>query len=103
MAYLFLVRSYHAMAQLILIAAMAMTLCTSFAAEPTVASHITRETAIKVLRDGGILWDKTRVVSAEWGSDTREWLITLRHPNGDLAAWFVDAAGENYHGGPCKN
>jgi hypothetical protein len=91
------------MRQLVLIAAMAITFNTSFAAEPDVARPVSGEAAIKILRDGGILWGKTRVMSADWGSDTREWLITLRHPDGKLSAWFVDAAGENYHGGPCKN
>jgi hypothetical protein len=90
------------MRQLVFIAAIAIIFGTSFAAEPEAPRHISREAAIKVLRDGGILWGNTRVVSAQWGSDTREWLITLRHLDGKLSAWFVDAAGQNYHGGPCK-
>ncbi|HEY4282185.1 MAG TPA: hypothetical protein VGM62_03905 [Chthoniobacterales bacterium] len=91
------------MRQLILVAAMAITFGTTFAAQPEVTRYISREAAIKVLRDGGILWGKTRVVSAEWGSNTREWLVTLQHPDGKLSAWFVDAAGQDYHGGPCKH
>jgi hypothetical protein len=91
------------MRQLVLAAAIAIMLGASLAADPEVTPHVSREAAIKVLRDGGILWGKTRVVSAEWGSDTRDWLITLRHPDGKLSAWFVDAAGQNYHGGPCKH
>ena len=91
------------MRELVLVAFMAISLGTSFASERDAARHITRERAIKVLRDGGILSGKTRVVSAAWGSDTREWLVTLRHSGGALSAWFVDAAGEHYHGGPCKH
>jgi hypothetical protein len=91
------------MRQLILVAAIAITSGTSLAAEPEATRHISREAAIKVLRNGGIFWGNMRVVSAQWGSDTREWLITLRHPDGKLSAWFVDAAGQNYHGGPCKH
>ena len=91
------------MRQLILVAAVAIMLGASFAAEPEITRHVSREAAIKVLRHGGILWGNTRVVSAHWGSDTHEWLITLRHPDGNLSAWFVDAAGEKYHGGPCKH
>ena len=73
------------------------------AAEKKPASHVSREAAIQLLRHEGILHGKTRVVSANWGDDTREWLITLRHQSGILSAWFVDAAGQNYHGGPCKH
>ena len=91
------------MRQLVLVAAMAITFGTSFAAQPEATRHISREAAIKVLGEGGVLSGKTSVVSAEWASDTREWLITLRHPDGNLSAWFVDAAGQNYHGGPCKH
>ena len=71
------------MRQLILVAAVAITLVASFAAEPEITRHVSREAAIKVLRDGGILWGNTRVVSVHWGSDTRESLITLRHPDGN--------------------
>ncbi len=39
------------MRQLILIAAMAITFGTAFAAQPEVTRHISREAAIKVLRD----------------------------------------------------
>jgi hypothetical protein len=56
-----------------------------------------------LLRSEGILHGKTHVLSANWGDDTREWLITLRHPSGVLSAWFVDAGAKNYHGGPCKH
>jgi hypothetical protein len=66
------------MRQLVLAAAIAIMLGASLAADPEVTPHVSREAAIKVLRDGGILWGKTRVVSAEWGSDTRDWLITLQ-------------------------
>jgi predicted deacylase len=90
------------MRKLILAAVVVSALGASFAVEAEIA-HISREAAINVLRDGGILSGKTRVVSAQWGSDTHEWLITLRHPDGGLSAWFVDASGQNYHGGPCKH
>jgi hypothetical protein len=90
------------MRKLILAVVIVSTLGASFPVEAEIA-HISREAALKVLRDGGILWGKTRVVSAQWGSDTHEWLITLRHPDGGFSAWFVDAVGQNYHGGPCKH
>ena len=66
------------------------------------SSHVSRDGAVQLLRREGILWGKTHVVSASWEEAAREWLITLRHPSGTLSAWFVDAAGQNYHGGPCK-
>jgi len=91
------------MRQLVLVAAIAIMFGTSFAAQPELPRHVSREAAIKVLRDGGILSGKTRVVSAQWASETREWLITLQRSDGNLSTWFVDATGQNYHGGPCKH
>ncbi len=82
--------------------ALLISLANAPAAEKKPSSHVSREAAIQLLRQEGILHGKTRVVSANWGDDIREWLITLRHPSGTLSAWFVDAAGQNYHGGPCK-
>jgi hypothetical protein len=76
-----------------LIAAALITLATAQASERKSLSHVTREVAIQLLRQEGILHGKTRVVSAKWGDDTHEWLITLRHPGGLLSAWFVDATG----------
>jgi hypothetical protein len=66
------------------------------------SSHVSREGAVQLLRHEGVLQGKTHVVSASWEEATRQWLITLRHPSGTLSVWFVDAAGQNYHGGPCK-
>jgi hypothetical protein len=86
-----------------LIALATALLNTSVVAQPRAAPHVSREVAISLLRNEGILWGRTRVVSANWGDDTHEWLITLRHPEGGLSAWFVDATGKDYRGGPCKH
>jgi hypothetical protein len=86
-----------------LVAAALIALATARASEQKPPSHVTREAAIQLLRQEGILQGKTRVVSATWGDDIHEWLITLRHPSGMLSAWFVDATAQNYHGGPCKH
>ena len=85
-----------------LIAAALITFATAQASERK-SSHVTREAAIHLLRQEGILQGQTRVVAAHWGDDTHEWLITLRHPDGSLSSWFVDATGGNYHGGPCRH
>jgi hypothetical protein len=86
-----------------LIAAALIAFATTHASERKSPSHVTREAAIHLLRQEGILGGKTRVVSATWGDDTHEWLITLRHADGMLSAWFVDSTAQNYHGGPCKH
>ena len=91
------------MRPLTFLATVLIALATMQASETRSLSHVTREAAIQLLRQEGILHGKTSVVSANWGNDTHEWLITLRHPGGALSAWFVDAAGQNYHGGPCKH
>ena len=88
---------------LTLLVAILIAVATIEAKEQRLPSHVTREAAIQLLRQEGILDGKTRVVSANWGDDTHEWLITLRHQSGILSAWFVDAAGQNYHGGACKH
>ncbi|MGA7273686.1 MAG: hypothetical protein WBX14_02475, partial [Candidatus Udaeobacter sp.] len=67
------------------------------------SSHVSRDAAVQLLRHEGILSGKTKVISASWEESSREWLITLRHPSGTLSAWFIDAAGQSYHGGPCKH
>ena len=87
----------------LLVAVLLIALATTQASEKKSPSHVTREAAVQLLRQEGILQPDTRVVSANWGDQTHEWLITLRHPSGLLSAWFVDAAGQNYHGGPCKH
>ena len=99
-AHFVLVRPMRA---LTLFAAVLIAFATTQASDKKSPSHVTREAAIQLLRQDGILHGKTSVVSANWGDDTHEWLITLRHPGGSLSAWFVDAAGRNYHGGPCKH
>ena len=86
------------------IAAAPIALATTQASEQKSSSHVTRETAIQLLRQEHILDEKTRVESASWDDITHEWFIMLRHyPSGLFSAWFVDAAGKNYHGGPCKH
>jgi hypothetical protein len=82
--------------------ALLIALAATQAAEKKPTSHVSRGAAIELLRQEGILHGKTHVLSANWGDATHEWLITLRHPSGALSAWFVDAAAQNYHGGPCK-
>jgi len=80
--------------------ATAMLLMLSYA---VASSHVAGEAAVQLLRREGILWGKTQVVSTSWEETSREWLVTLRYPSGTLSAWFVDAAGQNYHGGQCKH
>jgi hypothetical protein len=81
---------------MLLIAALALTACAS-----TPAPHVSRNEAVKLLRTEGILHGSTRVTSAVWNEDLREWLITLRHASGNQSNWFVDATAKNYHGGTC--
>ncbi|HEX8899047.1 MAG TPA: hypothetical protein VF751_10135, partial [Chthoniobacterales bacterium] len=61
-----------------IVAAALLGLATADASRQKSSSHVTREGAIELLRQEGILAGKTRVVSAHWGDDTHEWLITLR-------------------------
>jgi hypothetical protein len=68
-------------------------------ATPSVAqqkarSHASREAAIELLRHKGILHGKTRVDSATWSRDF--WIISLRHFEGKITNWTVDAKAQNY-------
>jgi hypothetical protein len=83
------------------LAAAIIALAASAVAQPKSTPHVSREAAIQLLKREGIMSGTTRVVSADWHEDIREWLIILQHPAGKLSAWFVDAKAENYHGGPC--
>ncbi len=65
------------------------------AAEPQNSKpHASREAAIQFLRQEGILNGKTQVVDATW-SDTF-WIVSLRHPDGKVTNWTVDAAAKDY-------
>jgi hypothetical protein len=86
-----------------ILTALVLMFPTAKAADQKSSSHVSREAAIQLLRNEGILHGSTRVASAYWHEDIREWLITLHHPGGTLSAWFVDAKAQNYHGGPCKH
>jgi hypothetical protein len=88
---------------LALFSALVIAVAATQAADKKPASHVSREAAIQLLRQEGILHGKARVLSANWGDHTSEWLITLRHPSGALSAWLVDATAQHYHGGPCKH
>ena len=77
-----------------LFAAAAIAFATSAVAQHTTTSHGSREAAIQLLRHEGILNGKSRVESATWSGDF--WIISLRHPDGKITNWTVDAKGENY-------
>ena len=77
-----------------LLAAAIMALPTSMVAQQKLDSHVSREAAIELLRHEGILHGKTRVDSANWSGHF--WIISLRHPNGKITNWTVDAKAENY-------
>jgi hypothetical protein len=77
-----------------LFAAAAIAFATPAVAQHRTTSHASRETAIQLLRHEGILHGKTRVDSARWTGDF--WIISLRHPDGKITNWTVDAKAENY-------
>jgi TonB family protein len=60
--------------------------------EKSAPPHASREAAIELLRQKGIL-RKERVVSAKWSTDS--WLITLRSPKDTVVTWKVDATAHN--------
>jgi hypothetical protein len=85
------------MRRLFAIACVAMVLPGAANAQPKEnwpPAHANRETAVALLRQEGILHGKTRVASAQWTGDF--WLIRLRHPDGIVSNWTVDARAENY-------
>ncbi len=64
-------------------------------AEPlTPKTHASRKAVLQFLRQEGILNGKTRVVDSTW-NDTF-WIISLRHPDGKVTNWTVDAAAKDY-------
>ena len=63
-------------------------------AQRKVHPHASREAAIQLLRREGILYGKTRVDSATWSGDF--WMVSLRHIDGKITNWTVDAKAENY-------
>jgi len=71
--------------------------------QPAKKAHASREDAIALLRREGILHGNTQVLSADLGKSTREWLIILKHPEGMISHWSVDAAAKDYSGGTCKH
>ena len=65
------------------------------AAEPSPPkTHASREAAVQLLRQEGILSGNTRVVDANWGGTF--WIISLHHPDGKVTNWTVDAAAKDY-------
>jgi hypothetical protein len=82
------------MRHFVLVAAAVLAFATSAVAQPKSNSHASREAAIELLRHEGILHGKTRVDSAKWIHDF--WLVSLRHPDGKVTNWTVDAKVENY-------
>lgn len=58
------------------------------------APHASKEAAIQLLRREGILHGKTRVDSANWAGDF--WIISLRHPDGKITNWTVNARATDY-------
>jgi hypothetical protein len=79
-----------------ILAAVIVALATSATAQRKDVSHASRGAAIQLLQREGIISGKTRVVSAEWSTDARWWLITLRHPSGTVSSWTVDSVAQNY-------
>jgi hypothetical protein len=77
-----------------LLAAAIMALTTLAVVQQKVDSHASREAAIELQRHEGILHGKTRVDSATWSREF--WIISLRHPDGKITNWTVDAKAGNY-------
>jgi hypothetical protein len=77
-----------------LLAAVVIAIATPAIAQHKAASHASREAAIQLLRHEGILHGKTHLDSATWNGTF--WLISLRHPDGKITNWTVDANAENY-------
>lgn len=77
-----------------LLAAAIIAFATPVVAQPKSESHASREAAIELLRHEGILHGKTRVDSATWIRNF--WLVSLKHPDGKITTWTVDAKAENY-------
>jgi hypothetical protein len=75
-------------------AALIIAFVTPVVAQQKSELHASRETAIELLRQEGILYGKTRVDSARWIGDF--WLVSLRHSDGKITNWTVDARAENY-------
>ena len=76
------------------LAAAIIAFATPALAQQTAAPHASREAAIQLLRREGILHGDTRVDSANWSGHF--WIISLRHPDGKITNWTVDAKAENY-------
>jgi hypothetical protein len=78
----------------LLLAALVIAMATPAMAQQKPTSHAPREAAVQLLRHEGILHGKTRVDSATWSGTF--WLISLRHPDGKITNWTVDASAQNY-------
>ena len=63
-------------------------------AQQKIHPHASRQAAIQLLHREGILHGKTRVDSATWSGDF--WIVSLRHADGKITNWTVDAKAENY-------
>ena len=71
-----------------------ITFATPAVAQQKEVPHASKEQAIHLLRREGILHSAIRVDSANWGG--LFWIISLRHPDGEITNWTVDAKAENY-------
>jgi hypothetical protein len=86
----------------ILLAAAFIAFAASAVAERKDAPHASREVVLAFLQREGILAGKTRVEYIGWSEDARWWSVSLRHPNGTISNWTVDADARDYHY-VCKN
>jgi hypothetical protein len=62
-----------------------------------------RVKVLAYLRDEGIMSPGTKLESAEWSDNTKNWLVILQHPTGQVSHWFVNAAADDYSGGTCMH
>jgi hypothetical protein len=68
-----------------------------------VSSHASRQQTLDLLEREGILNASTKVQSAIWNEDTKEYVVTLQNPTshllgGDRSVWYVDREAKHYHG-----
>jgi len=69
--------------------------------------HISKAAAEKRIRAEGYIDNETKIVSARWSSDSKQWFFTTENPKlpkeFQVAHWFVSADGSDVSGGTCRH